>query len=40
MKKEFIVKPTSGYLAVLVALILLGVAITGFIYEIIWIGLA
>jgi len=40
MKKEFIVKPMSGYLAVLVALMLFGVAITGFIYEMTWIGLA
>ena len=40
MKKEFIVKPMSGYLAVLVALLLFGVAITGFIYEMTWIGLA
>jgi regulator of protease activity HflC (stomatin/prohibitin superfamily) len=40
MKKEFIVKPMSGYLAVLVALLLFGVSITGFIYEMTWIGLA
>jgi regulator of protease activity HflC (stomatin/prohibitin superfamily) len=39
MKKEFIVKPVSGYLAVLMALIFLGGAITGFVSERIWIGL-
>lgn len=38
MKQEFIVKPVSGYLAVLVAILLLGGAIAGFYYEIIWLG--
>ncbi len=38
MKKEFSVKPISGYLALLTALILLGGAIAGFAYEIIWLG--
>ncbi len=39
MKKEFIVKPVSGYLAALIALLLIVGAITAFIFEIIWIGL-
>jgi len=38
MKQEFTVKPVSGYLAVLVAILLLGGAIAGFAYEIIWLG--
>jgi regulator of protease activity HflC (stomatin/prohibitin superfamily) len=38
MKQEFTVKPVSGYLAVLVAILLLGGAIAGFYYEIIWLG--
>jgi len=38
MKKEFTVKPVSGYLAVVVAILLLGGAIAGFYYEIIWLG--
>ncbi len=38
MKQEFSVKPISGYLAVLVAILLLGGAIAGFAYEIIWLG--
>jgi regulator of protease activity HflC (stomatin/prohibitin superfamily) len=38
MKKEFSVKPISGYLALLVALLLIAGAITGFAYEIIWLG--
>jgi regulator of protease activity HflC (stomatin/prohibitin superfamily) len=39
MKKEFIVKPISGYLAVLIAILFLGGAIAGFAYELIWPGL-
>ncbi len=38
MKQEFTVKPISGYLAVLIALLLLGGAIAGFAYEKIWLG--
>jgi regulator of protease activity HflC (stomatin/prohibitin superfamily) len=38
MKQEFSIKPMSGYLALLIALLLLGGAITGFIYEVIWLG--
>jgi regulator of protease activity HflC (stomatin/prohibitin superfamily) len=39
MKQEFIVKPISGYLALLAAILMLGGAITGFAFEKIWIGL-
>jgi len=39
MKQEFTVKPISGYVAVLVAILLLGGAIAGFYYEIIWLGI-
>jgi len=39
MKQEFTVKPVSGYLAVLVAILLLGGAIAGFYYELIWLGI-
>jgi regulator of protease activity HflC (stomatin/prohibitin superfamily) len=39
MKQEFTVKPVSGYLAVLAAILLLGGAIAGFYYEIIWLGI-
>jgi regulator of protease activity HflC (stomatin/prohibitin superfamily) len=39
MKQEFTVKPVSGYLAVLVAILLLGGAIAGFYYGIIWLGI-
>jgi len=39
MKQEFTVKPVSGYLAVLMALLFIGGAITGFIYNIIWLGI-
>ena len=39
MKQEFSVKPISGYVAVLVALLLLGGAIAGFAYAIIWLGI-
>jgi regulator of protease activity HflC (stomatin/prohibitin superfamily) len=38
MKQEFAVKPVSGYLAVLVAILLLGGAIAGFYYQILWLG--
>jgi regulator of protease activity HflC (stomatin/prohibitin superfamily) len=38
MKQEFVVKPMSGYLALLIALLLLGGAIAGFVNEIIWLG--
>ncbi len=38
MKKEFAVKPLSGYLALLAALIFGVAAIAGFYYEIIWLG--
>ncbi len=38
MKKEFTVKPVSGYLALLIAILFLGGAIAGFIYRIIWLG--
>ncbi|HBC77952.1 MAG TPA: hypothetical protein DEO60_06025 [Bacteroidales bacterium] len=38
MKQEFTVKPVSGYLAVLVAILLLGGAVAGFYYEFIWLG--
>jgi regulator of protease activity HflC (stomatin/prohibitin superfamily) len=38
MKQEFAVKPISGYLAVLIAILLLGGAIAGFVYNIIWLG--
>ena len=36
MKQEFSVKPISGYVAALAALLLLGGAIAGFAYAIIW----
>jgi regulator of protease activity HflC (stomatin/prohibitin superfamily) len=39
MKKEIIVKPVSGYLAVVMAILFLGGAIAGFAYELIWPGL-
>ena len=39
MKKEFTVKPISGYLALLIAILLVGGAIAGFIYNIIWLGI-
>jgi regulator of protease activity HflC (stomatin/prohibitin superfamily) len=39
MKKEFIVKPVTGYLAILMALIFIGGAISAFIFEKVWIGL-
>lgn len=39
MKQEFTVKPLSGYLAILAALILICGAIAGFAFEIIWFGI-
>src|SRR4030043_1080623 len=39
MKQEFTIKPISGYLAVLAAILMLGGAIAGFAYEIIWLGI-
>jgi regulator of protease activity HflC (stomatin/prohibitin superfamily) len=39
MKQEFTVKPFSGYVALLAAILLLGGAIAGFAYEVIWAGL-
>jgi regulator of protease activity HflC (stomatin/prohibitin superfamily) len=38
MKQEFSVKPISGYLAVLAEILLLGTAIAGFAYDIVWLG--
>lgn len=38
MKKEFTIKPISGYLALLAAVLFIAVAIAGFAYEIIWLG--
>ena len=38
MKQEFTIKPVSGYLALLIAFLLIGGAITGFIFSIIWLG--
>jgi regulator of protease activity HflC (stomatin/prohibitin superfamily) len=38
MKKEFTVKPISGYFAVLMTLLFIGGAVAGFIFNIIWLG--
>ena len=38
MKKEFTIKPISGYLALLAAVLFIAGAIAGFAYEIIWLG--
>jgi len=38
MKKEFSVKPLSGYLALLIVLLFIGGAIAGYAYELIWLG--
>jgi len=38
MKQEFVVKPMSGYLALLFAFVFLGGAIAGFAFEYIWAG--
>jgi regulator of protease activity HflC (stomatin/prohibitin superfamily) len=40
MKQEIIVKPISGYLALLIEILFLGVAIAGFVFEIMWLGVA
>jgi regulator of protease activity HflC (stomatin/prohibitin superfamily) len=39
MKQEFTVKPISGYLALLMAILLIGGAIAGFAFQIIWLGI-
>lgn len=39
MKQEFSVKPISGYLAVLASILLIGIAIAGFAFEIVWLGI-
>jgi regulator of protease activity HflC (stomatin/prohibitin superfamily) len=39
MKKEFSVKPISGYLAVLVSFLMLGGTFAGYYYEVIWLGI-
>jgi regulator of protease activity HflC (stomatin/prohibitin superfamily) len=39
MKQEFSVKPISGYMALLMAIVFFGGAITGFVFEIIWLGI-
>ena len=39
MKQEFTIKPISGYLAVLASILMLGGAVAGFAYEIIWLGI-
>jgi len=38
MKQEFTVKPISGYLALLMAILFIGGAIAGFAFQIIWLG--
>jgi len=38
MKQEFTIKPISGYFALLMAFLFLGGSITGFAFEIIWLG--
>ena len=38
MKQEFTVKPISGYVALLIAILFLGGAIAGFAFQIIWLG--
>jgi regulator of protease activity HflC (stomatin/prohibitin superfamily) len=38
MKQEYSVKPLSGYLALLITFLLIGGAIAGFAYAIIWLG--
>jgi len=40
MKQEFTIRPLSGYLALLIELLLLGGAIAGFAFTIIWLGIA
>jgi regulator of protease activity HflC (stomatin/prohibitin superfamily) len=39
MKQEFTVKPISGYVALLAAILFLGGAVAGFAFEIIWLGI-
>jgi regulator of protease activity HflC (stomatin/prohibitin superfamily) len=39
MKKEFTIKPISGYLALLAAVLFIGGAIAGFAFEMIWPGI-
>ncbi len=39
MKEEFTVKPVSGYLALLAALLFIAATFAGFYYEIIWLGI-
>ncbi|MBG0860337.1 MAG: SPFH domain-containing protein [Bacteroidales bacterium] len=39
MKQEFTVKPVSGYLALLAAVLFIGGAIAGFAFNIIWLGI-
>lgn len=39
MKQEFTIRPLSGYLALLIELLLLGGAIAGFAFTIIWLGI-
>jgi regulator of protease activity HflC (stomatin/prohibitin superfamily) len=38
MKQEFTIRPLSGYLALLIAILFLGGAIVAFIFSIIWLG--
>jgi regulator of protease activity HflC (stomatin/prohibitin superfamily) len=38
MKQEFAVKPISGYLALLIAILFIGGAVAGFAFNIIWLG--
>ncbi len=38
MKKEFTVRPLSGYVALMVAILSIGGAIAGFAFQIIWLG--
>jgi len=38
MKQEFTVKPLSGYLALLIAILSIGGSIAGFVFNIIWLG--
>lgn len=39
MKQEFSVKPVSGYLGLLAELLLLGGAVAGFVFNILWLGI-
>jgi regulator of protease activity HflC (stomatin/prohibitin superfamily) len=38
MKQEFAIRPVSGYIALLIAALMLGGAIAGFAFQIIWLG--